>query len=237
MIEQTEFIPLRVVKYKERSLVLTGITPQGRKDFFLNSYIKNKKNKYPFLAYPLPILEITYFRRSHFNLPIVSDMQLVKYSPHVLFSPPTQILLTFLAEIYYAFLRHVDSAIYAFIRSKLFEIFNFQHLNPTWVFVHLVNLLEQLGFGLQKWMNWDKDLELSNTFADTPIGKIHVRFLRLLYHLTQSDHHLNIPPADQMPLLETIIKIFHSHFSSTREIQSMRQMELFFSFFENKTPS
>lgn len=89
------------------------------------------------------------------------------------------------------------------------------------------------GFGLQNWIDWEKIFFSSDPYANTPLGKIPVHLLKLLYHFTQPlQTPISIAVNDYLHLLEIIIDIFQSHIPTSREIQSLDQMKLFFSALE-----
>jgi hypothetical protein len=231
-----EFIPLRVIRYKEKSLILHGLTPQGNKAFFLPSYIKKNKNLYPYLFYPLSMLEITYYERPHFDLPFVKHIQLITYPSFALTNPSFQPLLTFLSEMYYTFIIHDDGSLYQFIRGELSELYASEFFEKEWLFKHLIKLLAHFGFGLEKWISWNNLNNTQEPFLETPMGRVNTQLLQKMKMLT-FDQEKNVisTSLEAYEILQFLLQLFKQQLEIDHDFQSLKLIQLYFSFVFDET--
>lgn len=238
MSEITYFVPLRIIRYKDKSLILHGLTPQGNQAFFLTSYIKGNKNLYPYLFYPLAFLEIEYFKRPHAELPIIKKIQLIRYSSYALNNPLFHPLFTFLSEIYYTFITHDDGSMYRFIEDELLPLFEAETPPKEWIFVHLIKMLDHLGYGLQKWFNWNILEDTNVSFVETSHGKINTHILKKIKALTiDKQQHAIKSASEAFNILQFLIELLYKHTNVTHSLQSMKLIELYISItFDQPTP-
>lgn len=149
-------IVLHSLKYGDNGLIIKVLAPNGIFSFFIGSYIKNNKNKYPFLSYPLAIVDCTYHKTKMGKLPKIKSISLV-YVPKISgYDFRRQAISTFMAECAYKFIKEETFSpnIYSFLENSIHFANETEHLHAAYPIQFGFKMAALLGFNIQ---NADKE--------------------------------------------------------------------------------
>jgi len=229
MIAVVRCIILHSIKYGDSGLILKALTPDGVQSFFVASYLKNNRNKYPFLSYPLPIVECQYFTVSGSKLPKVKLLSLAVVPETQGYDFRRQAIATFMAECALKFVReetHSDD-MYSILESCILFVQRTPVVSSVYPIQFGFALASQLGFDISGSVNEHDDVVFSldkGLVSDAPAGILSQTDSMWLQKLISSG--LNEPFAEKIPMatqkniFQAMLQYFRFHFPETGQMRS-----------------
>jgi DNA repair protein RecO (recombination protein O) len=235
MISLERCIVLQAVKYGDNSLIIRCLCSDGIKSFFIASYLKNKKNQYPFLSFPLSIVECQYLVSAKSKLPKVKSLSLDFVSRHGTYDFRRQAILTFMAECALKYIKEesMNSDLFNFMEESIRFVNDSNYLNAAYPIQFGFGLASLLGFGINNSYNAEQNLNftISKGFVSDAVNiSLSHDESAALYKLTSTPVNENIetdiPSHSLRNIFYVMLQYFRYHFPETSQLKSPEILHL-----------
>jgi len=234
MISVVRCIVLHTVKYGDNGLILKCLTPDGIRTFFVASYLKQNRNQYPFLSYPLAIVECSYYAVSAGNLPKVKSLSLAYVPGAGSFDFRRQAVATFIAECAMRYIREesVSIELYEFLEQCVCYIHEAKHLNAAYPIQFGFELATLLGFGIgtqpdESDVIFTLDKGLVPGTTQSALNATDSTFLKTIISAEiNTTFETSIPPRSLKTVFQAMLLYFRYHFPETAALKSPEILHL-----------
>jgi len=222
-------IILHSIKYGDSGLILKALTPDGIQSFFVASYLKKNRNKYPFLSYPLPIVECQYFTVPGGKLPKVKSLSLAFVPETQGYDFRRQAIGTFMSECALKFIREETQSdeMFSFLEDSIRFIHQTTNLPAVYPIQFGFHLAAMLGFDVVGHSQSSDDVVFSldkGMVSDTPAGILNSADSLWLQKIISSPLNQpfaqKIPMASQKNIFQAMLQYFRFHFPETGPMRS-----------------
>ncbi len=244
MLSVTQCIVLQRIRYGDHSLVIRCLSSEGGASFFISNMMTRGKNRYPFLSYPLAMVECTYLTRKGQSIPLVKSLSLQYVPSSAGFGFRQQALLAFMEEMTRRYIREENAspALYDFLCNSITLADSGHYPSIAFPYVFGFRLAALLGFGIgDEAMHGNKaafridrglcdgtvsgcDLDMHETamlievmehFPNHPIHKIPAETHRKIFQVMLAYFRFHIPEAGVLRTPE----ILHDLSESIRDME------------------
>ncbi|PLW92531.1 MAG: hypothetical protein C0592_10345 [Marinilabiliales bacterium] len=221
-MQENTCIILHTIKYGEKSLIIKALHKNGLKSYFLNNYTKKGKNIYPFLSWPLAIVELEEKIISKSSLPFARNLALA-YVPRIISRDVMrQSVALFMADILYHFIREendrIDS-VFNYIVEAIKSLDTAENLSSCFSIKFGYDIADLIGYGI----NSGKKSES------------HFNTKELQFQSHKSPHCLSVAESETFKaILETDISLINR--IKPEITVSKKLFQEMISFFKNKIP-
>lgn len=143
-------IALQTIKYGDKSLILRCLTENGIQVFFIKSMLKGNKNRFPFLSYPLSLIECNFLPARSQGLPVALNVQLRETLSNTGYDFRREAIKSFMAEMLIRFVREESCTpeLYAFAEEAVHSINQSSSISSAFPVHFGFQLAKHLGFGI-----------------------------------------------------------------------------------------
>ncbi|HCB63529.1 MAG: hypothetical protein A2W93_07440 [Bacteroidetes bacterium GWF2_43_63] len=235
MIAVVRCIVLHTVKYGDSGLIIKCLTEDGLRTFFIASYLKNNRNKYPFLSYPLSIAECEYISGLSGKLPKIKSLSLDYVPRSGSFDFRRQAMATFMAECAMRYIREesMSEEIFNFMEQSIHFINESKNLPATYPVRFGFELVSLLGFGIGSQGNSEEPLifTLDKGFVPgTTQAALNLTDSGFLKEIISSDANspseTRIPSRSLKNIFQAMLMYFRFHFPETATLKSPEILHL-----------
>jgi DNA repair protein RecO (recombination protein O) len=225
-----ECIVLNALKYGDNSLIVNCLTETDRQSFFLKAIVSKNRNKYPFLSYPMAIVECHYLEAKTSSLPLVKQLSLSYVPKSTGYDFRRQAMATFMAELALKYIREetMNSDIFYFLKDNIIFLDSadtIASVYPIWLAFELATLL---GFGAGKvdnnselfYFSFEKGLSQGKS-SQGALNSIDSRNLQTILNCTESELHLlNLNSQSVRNIFQAMLLYFRYHFPESGTMRS-----------------
>lgn len=235
MIAVVRCIVLHTVKYGDSGLIIKCLTEAGLRTFFVASYLKNNRNKYPFLSYPLSIAECEYSTGLSGKLPKIKSLSLDYVPRSGAFDFRRQAMATFMAECAMKYIREesMSAEIFDFMEQCIRFINECEYLPATYPIQFGFELASMLGFGINRFDDYEQDLifTLDKGFVPgTTQAALNITDSGFLKEIVSSKlntlSEIRIPSRSLKNIFQAMLLYFRYHFPETGTLKSPEILHL-----------
>lgn len=240
MLSVSRCIVLQSVKYGDNSLIIKCLSENGLQSYFLRSILLKNRNKYPFLSYPLSIVECQYHATTADKLPVVNALSLVYIPQSAGFDFRRQAISTFMAEMSLKYIREesMSPEVYAFLEESIVFADSAPHVPACFPVYFGFSLASHLGFGignaddetLETYFTLDKGLSQAQTIRPILSHEDASILHRMMSSTMDSLPQLPIPAAAAKSTFQAMLLYFRHHFP---EAGTLRSPEILHSLMEH----
>lgn len=150
MLSVAECIVLHALKYGDNSMIINCLTESGLQSFFLKSVVSKNRNKYPFLSYPLAIVDCHYIENRTGSLPPVKQISLSYVPKSTGYDFRRQAMATFMAELSMKYIREetMNSDVFHYLKSNIVFLDSANAVAAAYPIRFAFVLASLLGFGV-----------------------------------------------------------------------------------------
>ena len=203
MLDSFECIVLHCTKYGEKSLIIKCLSETGIQSVFLPSYLRKGKNIFPFLFYPLVIIEVETKSINKTALPRISSVGL-SYIPKNLYQNiAKQTITLFMADLLFHHIKEENDAvndIYNYTLNALKLLDKASTLPSFFPIKFGFNIASILGYGISvgeeedKFFDYKRGLFISQKFSHV-LNEKQSNILKQIL-LTDTEYISKIPNKD-----------------------------------------
>ncbi|MCF6213336.1 MAG: DNA repair protein RecO [Flavobacteriaceae bacterium] len=229
MIVLTKAIVLRIIKFKDSSLIVKCYTEQGLKSYLLKGVLGSRKSKIKSAYFqPLNLLEIVANHNDKGTLNSIKEVCLSYAYSNIYNDVTKQSLVLFLAEVLNFSLQEeeANNALFNFLYSSFQRLDNQKDI-ANFHLVFLLKLTKYLGFYPQTknldcaYFNLQEGLfETRNSPTSIQDKKIIV-FKTLLGINFDNMETLKLDKVQRQQLLDVLINYFELHLSGFKKLNSL----------------
>lgn len=146
MLERTESVVLKKIKYSDNSVILHLFTREAGRVSCIVRGIRSKKPGFaPSLFQPFMVLDTLLYRNPRKELAVLKEASLAGGVITIEQNTSTNIILMFLSEFIDKVIRyqHTDRALFDFIKSSLISYGD--NMNPGFLLLFLTGMARQMG--------------------------------------------------------------------------------------------
>ncbi len=235
MISAVRCIVLHTVKYGDNGLIIKSLTAKGIRTFFVASYLKNNKNKYPFLSYPLAITECQYISGTPGKLPLVKSLSLDYVPRYGAFDFRRQAISTFMAECAVKYIREesMTPELFIYMEQCIRFVHESEYLPAAYPVQFGFGLASLLGFGIDSTANAKEKIifTLDKGFVPgTTQAALNQTNSEFLSEIISAE--INIPFETRIPsrslkeIFQVMLQYFRYHFPETGALKSPEILHL-----------
>lgn len=235
MIAVVRCIVLHTVKYGDNGLIIKCLTEEGLQTFFVASYLKNNRNKYPFLSYPLSIAECHYFTAKGSNLPKVKSLSLDYVPRSGSFDFRRQAIATFMAECALRYIREETAGpdTFEFLSDCIQFVDKTDYLNAVYPIQFGFGLASILGFGpggsydASEKLIFTLDKGFVSGKTQAAMNETDSAYLnKIITAEINTGSELQIPAAALKNIFQSMLLYFRYHFPETAALKSPEILHL-----------
>lgn len=212
-------ILLHAVKYGEKSMIIKTLHEEGLQSLFIYNYLRKGKNKYPFLRWPLAIVEIEINHSGKASLPVAKNLTLAYVPVNLSRDVMRQSVALFMADILYHFVKNENDQlenIYNYVIHAIKALDQNERLSTYFSIKFGYDIAELLGYGIHKGLDsqaffnskalqfqMDKDADCLGQNASEILKKILAVDIKQVHEI-KTDNNI------AKELFQTMIEFFKS---------------------------
>ena len=235
MVSVVRCIVLHSVKYGDNGLVIKCLTEEGLRTFFIASYLKNNKNKFPFLSYPLSITECQYFTDLNGKLPKVKSLSLDYVPRYGAFNFRRQAISTFMAECAVKYIREesMTPELFHYIEQCIRFVNESDYLPSAYPIQFGFGLASLLGFGTDCTTDANENIVFTldkgfvHRTTQSELTQTDSNYLReIISSEINAPFETHIPPHSMKNIFQVMLQYFRYHFPETAALKSPEILHL-----------
>ena len=235
MVSVVRCIVLHSVKYGDNGLIIKCLTEEGLRTFFIASYLKNNRNKFPFLSYPLSITECQYITGLSGKLPKVKSLSLDYVPRYSAFDFRRQAISTFMAECAVKYIREesMTPELFHYMEQCIRFINESEYLPAAYPVQFGFGLASLLGFGIDGPANAEENIIFTLDKGFVPgttqaaLNQADSEFLReIISSEIKAPFEVRIPPRSLKNIFQVMLQYFRYHFPETAAMKSPEILHL-----------
>ncbi len=236
MLQKTELLILRTIRYGDSSLILkTYSQEQGVLSLIASVSKKSKSNLKPSLLQPLNWLESVYYSKSKGDLKRLKEVRVTYHYQSLPYEPVKSCLALFLAEILQHSLQEEEpqTGLYDFLKTSLQQLDQTSHPVGNFHLGFLLALSRYLGFAPQKAGQEPLyfDLLEGQYTGIQPhhghfIGQPELAYWQDLQELPLEEcHQLKMPATLRAQLLQHLLAFYRLHVHDFGKLKSLEILQ------------
>lgn len=144
-------ILLHAVKYGDKSIILKTLHKEGIRSYFVHNFLKKSKNKYPFLNWPLSVIEIEERISTKSKLPIAKNLSLAFIPKNISYDIMKQSVALFMADVLFHFVKEENDgieSIYTYVLTAIKALDKNEQLSGYFPVKFGYDMADILGYGI-----------------------------------------------------------------------------------------
>ena len=241
MLQKTEGIVLRAVKYTDTRLIVTIFTEAfGTKAYIVNASRAKKGNKNVMFYRAGMLLDLVVYERPKSSVQRIKEAGFAYKFSDLVFNPVKTAILFFITEVLGIVVSddQPEPEMFRFVRGLLLLLDSEKELVHGYLYYFMIKMSRFLGFfPFGKYSDQTPIFDLANgVFRSMPpahanyiSGTLAEQFGNLLEATPENINQFASKPSDRLKLLEQLLVYYRLHYPTFKDVKSLEVMRQVFS--------
>lgn len=230
MIEKTQGIILKTVKYRETSLILDILCEGlGISSFIINGVRTAKKNsKHQVCRIPNIVDIVFYAGGQNKGIKRISDIQFAHLYRDIPFSVHKISMALFMVELTRKCMKHNEGSndVFLFVKERILHLDLINQHDPSFHILFMIDFAQLLGFGIQNNYSITRPyFNLAEGHFSQQLPNHHItseRDSKLLASFINYDLKIEYNRADRNNLINLLLQFYRFHIDGFNEVRSFQ---------------